>query len=106
MEVKTYSDTGSINSSNLVSNNSEVLIIWHLRVVPKTKSFASYQKKSFISEAAGLRDMFKETFKNVSTVVCPDSLTPTRSTSSAVNTQKAQKTALMTLIQQINAISR
>ena len=50
--------------------------------------------------------MFKETFKNVSTVVCPDSLTPTRSTSSAVNTQKAQKTALMTLIQQINAISR
>ena len=46
MEVKTYSDTGSINSSNLVSNNSEVLIIWHLRVVPKTKSFASYQKKA------------------------------------------------------------
>jgi homoaconitase/3-isopropylmalate dehydratase large subunit len=50
-------------------------------------------EKSVISETAGLRDMFKEVFKNVSTVVSPDHLAPTPSTSSGVNTQKEQKRA-------------
>jgi hypothetical protein len=50
--------------------------------------------------------MFKEAFKNMSTVVSPGPLAPTPSTSSAVNTHKAQKRALITLIQQINVISK
>jgi len=45
-----------------VSYNSEVLIIWHFRFLPEN---------NFISET-GLRDMFKEVFKNVSTVISPD----------------------------------
>jgi hypothetical protein len=77
-----------------------------LSVVPKTTSFGVVPENSFISETVGLRDMFKEAFKNVPTVVSPDHLAPTPSTSSAVNTQKAQKRAYMTLIQQINAISK
>jgi hypothetical protein len=106
VEVKTSSGIGSTKSSNLVSYNSEVLIIWHLRVVPKDQKFCFLPENSFISETVGLRDMFKEVFKNVSTVISPDPLTPTPSTSSAVNTQKAQKRALITLIQQINVICK
>jgi hypothetical protein len=101
MEVKTSSDIGSINFSNLVSYNSEVLIIWH-----QDKKFCLLPENSFISETAGLRDTFKEPFKNVSTVISLDPLTPTQSTSSAVSTQKTQKRALITLIHQINAISK
>ena len=104
MEIKTSGEIGSIISSNLVSYNSEVLIIWHLESSPQDQKFCFLPENGFITERAGLRDMFKEASKNVSTVVSPDRLTPTPSSSSAVNTQKAQKMALMTLIQQINVI--
>jgi hypothetical protein len=41
-----------------MSDNSEILIIWHLRrAVPRAEVFAFYQEKSFSSET-DLRDFF------------------------------------------------
>jgi len=65
MEVKTSGDIDSINSSNLVSYNSEVPIIWHLMSSPQDQTFCFVPENGLISERAGLRDMFKEASKNV-----------------------------------------
>jgi len=56
--------------------------------VPKTGSFAFYQKKALQVKQADLRDMFKKAFKTVCTstiAVFLDLLSPT-ATSSAVKT--------------------
>jgi hypothetical protein len=53
----------------------------------KTRSFAFYQKETSSVKKADLRDMFKKPSKNVctsTTVLSPDPLSPTPSTSSAM----------------------
>jgi hypothetical protein len=45
------------NSFNLMSDNSEIQIIWHFRrVVPRPKSFNFYQEKASSMEETDLMD--------------------------------------------------
>jgi hypothetical protein len=49
-----------------MSDNLEILIIWHLRrVVLKTGCFALYQKKASLLTQADLRDIFKKAYRSV-----------------------------------------
>jgi hypothetical protein len=77
------------NSCNLTSNNSEIVIIWHLRrAVPRPKVLLFTRKQSFINET-DLGGMLKKASKSVCTsniVLSPDPVSPTPSTSSTMKT--------------------
>jgi hypothetical protein len=83
------------NSFNLTSNNSEILIIQHMRkIVLRPEMFLFTRKKASSMKQADLRNMFKTVSNSVCTstiVVSPDFLSPTPSTSSNLKTRKCRR---------------
>jgi len=64
-------------SLNLISDNSEILIIQHLNRVVSRNKYGFLPEKSFINGTSTSQDLFKQTSRSVSTstiVVSPDPL--------------------------------
>ena len=79
------------NSFIFTSDNSEMLIIWHLGKVVQRPEVLLFSRKSSISETDRSQDYIQKASKSVCTstvMVPPDPLSPTPSTSSAVKTQE------------------
>jgi hypothetical protein len=78
------------NLFNLICDNLEILIIWHLRrVVPRLEVLLFTTKKCLLMKEADLRHIIKKASKIVCTstiVVSPHLLSPTPSASSAMKT--------------------